>query len=476
MSLHKHFVTDVLIVGTGLAAITVALHLPDNLCALLVTKGTRSETNSMRAQGGIASSALEDDHEAHRADTVRAAKGWVNPEAVEFVTREGRTVISELEALGVIFDRQENGEYAVGREGAHGLPRIFHSGGDQTGCRMMETLSEKITHPVLEQTVITQLLTSGGRVVGAAGYRGEERIEISARAVVLATGGIGGLLSTSTNDTTITGDGLALAAAVGANLSDLGYVQHHPTILVHHGKSVGLITEALRGAGAYLMTRDGHRVMDNHPEGDLAARDEVAAMITAVRKQESVYLNTTPVVQLAERFPTFVQKCEKLNINPKLVEVTTGVHFLMGGIKTDLAGQTSVAGLYAVGETASIGLHGTNRLASNSLLECFVMGKAVARQLQLAPRRALPAFRPVFGCEDDVLQEKLSEVLTVELKEDRLQATLEQLMSESVQQTGRQAEQNRLHIMTGRLLLEGALRRLKEERQTNEQMAPAATT
>ena len=476
MSLHKHFVTDVLIVGTGLAAITVALHLPDNLRALLVTKGTRSATNSMRAQGGIASAALEDDHEAHRADTVRAAKGWVNPEAVEFVTREGRTVISELEALGVIFDRQENDEYAVGREGAHGLPRIFHSGGDQTGCRMMETLSGKITHPVLEQTVITQLLTSGGRVVGAAGYRGEEQIEISARAVVLATGGIGGLLSTSTNDTTITGDGLALAADVGAELSDLGYIQHHPTILVHQGKSAGLITEALRGAGAYLMTRDGRRVMDHHPEGDLAARDEVSAMITAIRKQEPVYLNTTPVVQLAERFPTFVQKCEKLNINPELVEVTTGVHFLMGGIETDLAGRTSVAGLYAVGETASIGLHGTNRLASNSLLECFVMGKALARQLQLPPRRTLPTLRPIFGCEDGVSKQQLSEVLAVELKEDRLQAALEQLTNKSFRQTGRRAEQHRLQITTARLLLEGALHRLKGERLTNEQMAPAATT
>ncbi|WP_214846716.1 FAD-dependent oxidoreductase [Exiguobacterium sp. s193] len=476
MSLHKRLKTDVLIIGTGLAAISVALHLPNGMQALLVTKGTQRQTNSMRAQGGIASAQLEKNHEAHSADTIRAAKNRTNPSTVDFVTREGRTVISELEAFGVKFDRKKQGDYAVGREGAHGIPRIFHSGGDRTGRQMMEQLLKKMNHPVLEQTVITRLLTADGRVVGAAGYEGDERIEISARAVVLASGGIGGLLLTSTNDDMITGDGLALAADVGAELSDLGYIQHHPTILVHQGKSAGLITEALRGAGAYLMTRDGRRVMDHHPEGDLAARDEVAAAITAIRKQESVYLNTTPVAQLAERFPTFVQKCEKLNINPGLVEVTTGVHFLMGGIKTNLAGQTSVAGLYAVGETASIGLHGTNRLASNSLLECFVMGKALARQLQLPPRRALPTLRPIFGCEDGVSKQQLSEVLAVELQEDRLQAALEQLTNKSFRQTGRRAEQHRLQITTARLLLEGALHRLKGEQLTNEQMAPAATT
>ncbi|RJP00648.1 FAD-binding protein [Exiguobacterium sp. RIT452] len=475
MSLHKEVEVDLLIIGTGLAAVSVALHVPASMNVLLVSKGKKTETNSMRAQGGIASAYLEQTPFSHQADTIQAAKGHTDEEMITFITEAGRHVITELESFGVTFDRDASGHYALGREGAHSLPRIFHSGGDQTGERMMTQLLQQLQHPILEETVVTELLMNGQQVVGAVGYQGENPMRISARAVVLATGGIGGLFLTSTNDPSLTGDGLALASQAGAELGDLGYIQHHPTVLVHNGKSQGLITEALRGAGAYLMTADGRRLMADHPQGDLAARDEVAAVITATRKNKPVYLNTTMVQTLDQRFPTFVKKCESLNISPDLVEVTTGVHFLMGGIKTDQAGRTTVPGLYAVGETASTGLHGKNRLASNSLLECFVVGKQLAQQLQLPERQPLPN-RRVQDDETHAVESLLTEVLQVELHEKLLEDALRTIeLSSDGQRTGRQAEINQLKTRTARLLLEGAIRRVKGE-QVHEQMVTAATT
>ncbi|OIN66402.1 L-aspartate oxidase [Exiguobacterium sp. KRL4] len=475
MSLHKKIEVDVLIIGTGLAAVSVALHLPSEMNVLLVSKGKRTETNSMRAQGGIASAYLERDHLSHQADTIQAAKGRTNDETITFITAAGRQAITELESFGVTFDRDASGHYTLGQEGAHSLPRIFHSGGDRTGERMMHQLLQHLHHPILEDTVVTELLTNNHQVVGARGYQGEIPIRISARAVVLATGGIGGLFLTSTNDPSLTGDGLVLAEQAGAALVDLGYIQHHPTVLVHNGKSQGLITEALRGAGAYLMTADGRRIMAGHPQGDLAARDEVAAVITATRKKEAVYLNTTAVKEIDIRFPTFVKKCESLNISTDLVEVTTGVHFLMGGIETDQAGRTMVPGLYAVGETASTGLHGKNRLASNSLLECVVVGKELAQQLQLEKRRPLPTTQSMADDETSRLEQLLTEVLQVDLQQELLEKALRTLMTEHPgQQTGRQAEINHLKKRTARLLLEGAIQRLKGEQQ-DEQMASATT-
>lgn len=339
----------------------------------------------------------------------------------------------------------------------------------------MTQLFRQLKHPVRENTVITELLTDHRQVVGARGYQGETPIIFSARSVILATGGIGGLFTASTNEPSLTGDGLALAAQVGAGLSDLGYIQHHPTVLLHDGVSHGLITEALRGAGAFLMTADGRRVMADHPQGDLAARDEVAMRITTVREREAVYLNTTPVEHLQIRFPTFVEKCEMLNISSDIVEVTTGVHFLMGGIKTDRRGRTTVPGLYAVGEVASTGLHGKNRLASNSLLECFVMGKELALRLQLPPRLPLPEKQFKENEETVALDPSWAEALAVQLDETVLKQTLETFKNQPEERaTGRDAELNRLHLMTAKLLLEGAIQRLKGDRQ-HEQMVSTTT-
>ncbi|KOP29858.1 L-aspartate oxidase [Exiguobacterium sp. BMC-KP] len=474
MSLHKRLETDVLIIGTGLAAISVALHLPPGTESLLVTKGTRFETNSVRAQGGIASSYAEVDHQGHFEDTCQAAKGRIKETVVDYVTRSGTEAIEFLLRYGVQFDQDDAG-YLLGREGAHRLPRIYHSGGDETGKRIMETLMPYVPFPILEQTYITELIQVDGQVLGAVGYRNGEPIEILARATILATGGVGGLFAASTNEPMIQGDGIALAFEAGATIRDLGYIQHHPTVLVHNGRSEGLITEALRGAGAILVTKSGDRIMADHPMQDLAARDEVAKRIHEVRKQEPVYLDTSKVVDRAKRFPTFVEKCEKLNINPDLVEIAPGIHFLMGGIETDLTGQTNVPGLYAVGETASIGLHGRNRLASNSLLECVVMGKAVTEQLQLLPELAVGRVKRRSGTLRSVTA-CVSKVIGVEMNVKQIQDCLDELRRWTLEESGQDAEKNRLRYVTACLLLEGARVRLTGEDENVEQMAVTAAT
>ncbi|UKS55223.1 L-aspartate oxidase [Exiguobacterium acetylicum] len=473
MSLHKKIETDVLIIGTGLAAISVALHLPPGTEALLVTKGTRFETNSVRAQGGIAAAYAEVDHRGHFEDTCQAAKGRFKETVVDYVTRSGTEAMEFLLRYGVKFDQDDAG-YMLGREGAHRLPRIYHCGGDETGKRIMETLVPRVPFPILEQTCITELIQVDGQVLGAVGYRNGEPVEIMARATILATGGVGGLFAASTNDPTIQGDGIALAFEAGASIRDLGYIQHHPTVLVHNGRSEGLITEALRGTGAILVTKSGERIMADHPMRDLAARDEVAKRIHEVRKQEPVYLDTSNVVDRTKRFPTFVEKCEKLNINPDLVEIAPGIHFLMGGIETDLTGRTNVEGLYAVGETASIGLHGRNRLASNSLLECVVMGKTVAEQLELLPERTVERVRRRPGPVCSVTA-YVSQVIGVEMNVEQIQKSLDELKSWTLEKFGQDAEENRLRYVTACLLLEGARIRLTGEDENVEQVAVTAT-
>lgn len=472
MSLHKRFETDVLIIGTGLAAISVALHLPPGTEALLVTKGTRFETNSVRAQGGIASAYAEVDHQGHFEDTCRAAKGRIDETVVDYVTRSGTEAIEFLLRHGVRFDQTDDG-YLLGREGAHRLPRIYHCGGDETGKQIMKTLMPRVSFPILEQTSITELIQVDGQVLGAVGYRNGELIEILARATILATGGIGGLFAASTNDPLIQGDGIALAFEAGANIRDLGYIQHHPTVLVHNGRSEGLITEALRGAEAILVTKSGDRIMANHPMQDLAARDEVAKRIHEVRKHEPVYLDTSKVAHRTERFPTFIEKCEKLNINSDLVEIAPGIHFLMGGIETDLTGRTNVQGLYAVGETASIGLHGRNRLASNSLLECVVMGKAIAEHLDLLPKLTVERVKRRPGTLRSVTA-SLSRVIGVEMNVEQVEASLDELRSWMLEEYGQDAEENRLRYVTACLLLEGARIRLTGEDEDVEQVAVTA--
>lgn len=374
---------DVLIIGTGLAAVTVALHLPQTLNVLLVSKHEVTSANSDMAQGGIASSCLEPASVDHERDTLVASKMTAIPERVYTLVEEGRSAIRDLERFGVVFDRDETG-YAVGREGAHGMNRIFHVGGDETGRHVMTTLRRQLPDnvTVMEHVLIGSLMKSDGRVSGAIGYNGETRLHVQAGAIVLATGGIGGLIDWTSNCRSVTGDGLVLADEVGAKLTNLSRIQFHPTLLAVD--SPHLVTEALRGAGATLVDTSGRHVMAYHPLGSLAPRDEVARTLT--RHDGVVYLDTSRVERLEERFPKLVETCRAYKLDLMRIPVQPGLHFHMGGVEVDADGQTTVAGLYAVGEVADTGVHGINRLASNSLLECWVFGKRVAAAVTVEER------------------------------------------------------------------------------------------
>lgn len=398
---------DVLIIGAGLAGVTVALHLPETYRVLLVSKRDVASSNSDLAQGGIASSYLEPSSLDHAHDTLAASKMTAQADRVVTLVEEGRGVVSEMERFGVAFDRDESG-YRIGREGAHGKHRIYHVGGDETGRHVMTALRERLPQnvEVMEHVLIDGLTKTDDRVVGATGFRGDERIQIHAGAVVLATGGIGGLVDWTSNCRTVTGDGLVLASAAGAELSNLPHIQFHPTLLAT--ESPHLVTEALRGAGAELVDEDGCHVMRHHPLGSLAPRDEVAAVLT--RHGGPVYLDTSRVNEISARFPKLWATCQAERIDIARIPVRPGLHFHMGGVRVDENGSTGVAGLYAVGEVADTGVHGVNRLASNSLLECWVFGKRVAASVRLG----------------EVLY-TVTEVTAYELSKDTFQAYRRQL-------------------------------------------------
>lgn len=371
---------DVMIVGTGLAAVTTALHLPKALNVLLVAKESVHMTNSDLAQGGIASSFLEETSEAHGRDTYAASKGTSEKNRVSLLVEEGRRAIVEMERFGVRFDREEE-TYQLGKEGAHGLPRIYHAGGDETGRHVMQALRRALPEnvTVLERVLVDDLIVHKGRVVGANAFLNEERFRILAGAVVLATGGIGGLIDWTSNCPAVTGDGLVLAHRVGAKLTHLQRIQFHPTLLAVEEPQ--LVTEALRGAGAQLVDRYGQHVMCHHPLGSLAPRDDVSHTLT--NHGGPVYLDTRHVERLTERFPKLAKTCDRCGIDVARIPVRPGLHFHMGGVEVDEFGRTAVDGLYAVGEVADTGVHGANRLASNSLLECWVFGKRVAESMQV---------------------------------------------------------------------------------------------
>lgn len=373
---------DVLIIGSGLAGVTVALHLPKTCHVLLVSKRDVTTSNSDLAQGGIASSYLEPSSLDHAYDTLVASKMTAQADRVVTLVEDGRTVVEEMERFGITFDRDEQGRFHVGREGAHGKHRIYHVGGDETGRHVMTKLRQRLPRnvEVMEHVLIDRLTKTDGRVVGATGFHGEDRIQIQAGAVVLATGGIGGLVDWTSNCQVVTGDGLVLASAAGAELSNLDQIQFHPTLLAV--ETPHLVTEALRGAGAELVDEDGYHVMRHHPLGSLAPRDEVAAVLT--RHGGPVYLDTSRVNDVAARFPKLWATCQDERIDVARIPVRPGLHFHMGGVRVDENGLTSVSGLYAVGEVADTGVHGMNRLASNSLLECWVFGKRVAAAVRLA--------------------------------------------------------------------------------------------
>ena len=386
---------DVLVVGAGAAGLYTALCLPEHLQVGLITKETVSLSASDWAQGGIAAAiAPEDSAYLHIEDTLRAGAGLCDPEAVEFLAEHAKSCIQSLVNLGVAFDRH-NSELALTLEAAHSRHRVLHAA-DTTGREVTTTLTAQVLRrpniQVIQQALALSLWLEpeSGRCQGISLFYQGKITWIRAGAVVLATGGGGQVFAQTTNPAVSTGDGVAIAWRAGAILRDLEFVQFHPTALTKPDADRFLISEAVRGEGAHLVDNEGRRfAFDYHRAGELAPRDVVSRAIFSHLQATSsdlatahVWLDMRPIPpdKIRYRFPNIVKVCQHWGIDvfSQLIPVAPAAHYWMGGILTDLMNQTNIPGLYAVGETASTGVHGANRLASNSLLECIVFGAQMA--------------------------------------------------------------------------------------------------
>jgi L-aspartate oxidase len=380
--------SDVIIVGSGIAALQLANKLAKNLNVIILTKKELTAGNSYLAQGGVAAAvAPGDDPYFHYLDTMEAGAHHNNSEAVLEITQKAPELIKGLWQTGCRFDEDGDGKLVLGMEGAHSKKRIVHSGGDATGKHMVDFLLSSLEANIsIEQsTFVYELIINSDatRCIGVKAKLPDGTNEIFlAQHVVLATGGCGQVFSFTSNAETATGDGMALAYRAGAKLADMEFVQFHPTLLYVAGKTRGLISEAVRGEGGVLVTAEGKRIMDGiHPLKDLAPRHIVSQTIYDYsRKGIQIYLDITTIDDFSSRFPTISKLCAQqgISIEEGLLPVVPGSHFIMGGVKTDLHGRTSIPGLYAIGETACTGIHGANRLASNSLLEGMFVGGNLA--------------------------------------------------------------------------------------------------
>ena len=415
--------TDVVVVGSGVAGLTAALHATRAGRVHLVTKVLVDDGSTRWAQGGVAAALGADDSPAeHQRDTLEAGVGLCDVDAVRVLCEEGPARLRELIALGAAFDRDPSGELALTREGGHHRDRIVHAGGDATGAEVSRALVAAVkAHPGIELVehalVLDALRTADGRVAGVTLHVLGEGTQdgvgaIHARAVVLATGGMGQIFSSTTNPSVSTGDGVALALRAGAAVTDLEFVQFHPTALYLGADSTGqqpLISEAMRGEGAFLVDATGARVIttEDHPLADLAPRDVVAKAIHRRMLQtgtDHVFLDARGLGEalLLQRFPTIVARCREAGVDPvvDVIPVAPAAHYASGGVRTDLDGCTSVPGLYACGEVACTGVHGANRLASNSLLEGLVFAGRIGLHLE---RHLAPQGAPVLDDAEPVL-------------------------------------------------------------------------
>jgi L-aspartate oxidase len=400
-----HVFTDLLVVGGGIAGLRAALAAPPDLRVLVVTKDRLQLSNSSWAQGGIAGVlSPEDRFENHIEDTLTAGAGLCDREVVELVVREAPDQIGDLIRYGAQFD-EEGGALALGREGGHSHRRIVHALGDATGFEVMRAIiavAQKAKNLTLwDRTFTIDLLTHDGACVGAlVRQRKREQLLIWAKQTVLASGGVGMVYRETTNPPVATGDGMAAAYRAGAELRDMEFMQFHPTILYVAGSSRFLISEAVRGEGAYLRDKNGVRFMlDEDPRAELATRDVVARAIVRRMQQTQhpcVYLDLShlPEEKVRAHFPAIGKVCEEfgLDIARDPIPVRPGAHYMMGGVTTDLHGRTTLPGLWAAGEVSSSGLHGANRLASNSLLEGLVFGAACGRGAAEAAAKTPDAF------------------------------------------------------------------------------------
>ena len=429
---------DVVVVGAGIAGLYVALNIDESLSCLIIAKEGIDTSCSWLAQGGIAAAISSDDTPLlHLEDTTVAGAGLCDVDAVKILVTEGPSDIRNLVKLNVPFDLDEHGELQITREGGHHKNRIVHAGGDATGRETVKVLANIVSQrkniSFSEHTCLFDILTDAEGVTGlVARYNDSEFHLIRSRNLVIATGGIGQIYKSSTNPSVATGDGMAAAIRAGAELANIEFIQFHPTGLwsqVSNGCEF-LISEAVRGEGGLLVNSDNYRFMvDEHELGELAPRDIVARGILKELKrsgEDHVFIDITskPEEFLSRRFPTIYNEClsRGINIAHDKIPVCPVQHYMMGGIKTDLDGRANINGLYACGEAANTGVHGANRLASNSMLECLVFGRRAALHINMSHNKTAPLA--------ETLTEKLSRRPRAQLDISGMRKKVQNLMND----------------------------------------------
>ncbi len=388
--------TDFIVIGSGIAGLNAALTLAAFGEVTIVTKKNIADSSTNRAQGGVAAvTNPKDTTTSHINDTLKAGVFHNKKSAVAFLVTHGKAAISQLASFGVDFAKNPDGNYATSFEAAHAFPRVHHAT-DITGHEIEKTLVKKVLHTknitVLEHTYAVDLIVKNNICFGVQILQNKTVSSLFSRCVVLATGGVGQLYEYTTNPDVVTGDGISIAERAGVKLTDLEFVQFHPTALQENESPLFLLSEALRGEGAYLVNSKGNRFMHAlHKDGELAPRDIVARAIFAKQKEGTVYLDIRYKGKdfLKKRFPNIYKtlKTKGFNLATDLIPVTPAEHFLCGGIRTDLYGKTSIKNLFAYGEVAATGVHGANRLASNSLLEGMVFSGQISKCLNSMPKK-----------------------------------------------------------------------------------------